>query len=95
MSNWQLIGMQEFVCRQRIDFLLCCLVGLFVVSITEGSMGCGVWMEEECNNMILKKYNRDDGQKNMEGGGGEGRRTEAGLHNFWAPGRPDICILYS
>jgi len=56
MSNWQLIGRQEFDCRQRIDFLLCCVVGLFVVSITEGSMGCGVWMEEECNNMILKDY---------------------------------------
>jgi len=56
-------------------------------------MDCGVWKEEECNNMILKKYNRDNGHKNMEGGG-EGRRTEAGLHNFWAPGRPDLYILY-
>jgi hypothetical protein len=49
-------------------------------------MGCGVWKEEECNNVMLKKYNRDDGYKDMEGRG-EGRRTEAGLHNFWAPGR--------
>jgi hypothetical protein len=56
-------------------------------------MGCDAWKVEESNNMALKKYNRDDGRKNMDGGG-EGRRTEAGLHNFWAPGRPDICILY-
>jgi hypothetical protein len=54
-------------------------------------MGCDVWKEEECD-MILKKYNRDDGH-NVEGGG-EGRRTEAGLHNFWAPGRPDFYIWY-
>jgi hypothetical protein len=88
MSNWHLIGRQEFDYRQRIDFLFCCVVGLFVVSITEG-----VWKVEECNNLILMKHGRDDGHKNMEGGG-EGRRTEAGLHNFWAPGRPDIYILY-
>jgi hypothetical protein len=47
MSNWQLIGRQEFHYQQLIDFLLCCVVGCFVGFIAEGSRDSyGLWCVE-------------------------------------------------